>query len=58
MTSAFFRSGCRLRCKCDEERGYYGKDPCSCKRYYCDRQICVHVAELLNILIYSSNNNI
>eukprot|EP00105_Crassostrea_gigas_P006737 XP_011420781.1 PREDICTED: uncharacterized protein LOC105323385 [Crassostrea gigas] len=32
MTSAFSRSGCRLRCKCDEENGYYGEDPCNCKR--------------------------
>eukprot|EP00105_Crassostrea_gigas_P004212 XP_011417353.1 PREDICTED: uncharacterized protein LOC105320912 [Crassostrea gigas] len=31
-STAFSRYGCRLRCKCDEERGYYGKDPCSCKR--------------------------
>uniref|UniRef100_A0A8W8INN8 Uncharacterized protein n=1 Tax=Magallana gigas TaxID=29159 RepID=A0A8W8INN8_MAGGI len=31
-STAFSRYGCRLRCKCDEERGYYGKDPWSCKR--------------------------
>lgn len=31
-STAFTRYGCRLRCKCDEERGYYGKDPCNCKR--------------------------
>lgn len=32
MSTTFSRFGCRLRCKCDEERGYYGKDPCKCKR--------------------------
>lgn len=31
MSASFPRSGCRLRCKCDEARGYFGEDPCKCK---------------------------
>ncbi|XP_061171693.1 uncharacterized protein LOC133181169 [Saccostrea echinata] len=33
MSTTFPKSGCRLRCRCDSARGYFGHDPCSCKRY-------------------------
>lgn len=34
MASEFPPSGfgCKLRCRCDEKRGFFGNDPCNCKR--------------------------
>ncbi|XP_048745378.2 uncharacterized protein LOC125658236 [Ostrea edulis] len=34
MTTAFPKAGCRMLCKCDTGRGYFGPDPCNCKSLF------------------------